>query len=109
MFMLQEQPWKRSEMNKLAVANELLLYVVLVLLLACESLSTTSSSHSETLGWVMVAVITLFIHLNVIVILAEAWYHTKLVYTRIANSKTKYNSKTVKVVPRKLSVNLTKN
>jgi len=89
-------------MNKLAVANELILYIILLLVLACECLTTASSSENDMIGWIMIAIVTLAIHMNLVTILTEAWSNIKLLYTRFTNFRVKFNSKkTTKVMPRK--------
>lgn len=79
-FTLIEKPWSTPEMNKLAVINEALLYTVLILILASPSFTTVAERH--VLGWAMIGVVTLVIHVNFCAILAQAWHHCKLLYTR---------------------------
>ena len=78
-FTLTEKPWSTPEMNKLALANETLLYVLIILILASPSLTTDTGR--EALGWVIIAVVTLAIHTNLAVMLAQAWNHCKLLFT----------------------------
>ena len=89
-------------MNKLAVANELFLYIIILLVLGCECLTTTSSSENEILGWLIIAVITLTIHINLITVLTEAWSHIKLLYTKLTNFRAK--SKNAQVMPNKMNI-----
>ena len=45
-------------MNQLAVINELSIYVVLLLVLACESLPMMSSEYVEEIfGWIIITLI----------------------------------------------------
>ena len=67
-FTLTEKPWSTSEMNKLALANESLFYVLLVLILASPSLTT--ETERDNLGWAMITVVTLAIHTNLVAMLA---------------------------------------
>lgn len=101
-FNLTEKPWTAPEMNKLAFANEALLYVLIVLIIASPSLST-EAGH-EVLGWFIIGVVTLVIHINLTAMLVEAWHHCRLLYARYQNKKSflaKFNSK---VMPRQDSV-----
>ena len=77
---------------------------MLLLVLACECLTSSSSSESEVLGWIMIAVVTLAIHINLVTMMASAWYQFVLLYTRFANFRSKFNSKTAQVMPRKVSI-----
>lgn len=84
-FNLTEKPWMTPEINKLALANETLLYLLIVLIIASPSLS--SEAGHEALGWAIIGVVTLIIHTNLAVMLAEAWHHCRLLYTRYLNRK----------------------
>jgi len=86
-FSLNEKQWKDPEMQKLAIVNEVFLYVLLVLVLSCSCLTTTDSLESTILGWTMIGVVTLAIHVNLVFILINAWNHCKLLYTRYLNKK----------------------
>lgn len=67
-FTVVEKPWLHSEMNKLAVVNESLLYLLLILILTSPSFDTVG--QRETFGWAMIGVVTLMIHINLIFMLA---------------------------------------
>lgn len=86
-FTVAEQPWKDPVANKLSIANEVFFYVVLVLALSCSSLTTADSSDEEILGYVIMFVVTAAIHVNLIVMISEAYGHVKLLYKRRENVK----------------------
>ena len=96
-------------MNQLAVINELSIYVVLLLVLACESLPMVCSEYiDEILGWVIITLIWLIIHINLVTIMAEAWHHTKLLYQYVMNYrvKTVVKSKTAPVAPKIVDISV---
>lgn len=101
-FTIVEKPWSSTEMNKLAIANETLLCVLLVLIMVSPILIEETERH--ILGWLIIAVVTLTIHVNLSVIIAEAWLHCRLLYTRRQNRKTKQVSS--KVVPRSTTLEM---
>lgn len=84
---LAEQPWKDTNDSKLALFNEAVLYVVIVFLLGCASISHVDASENKYLGWVFIFIVCLAIHANLCVILASSYQNAKLVYTRIQNLK----------------------
>lgn len=86
-FTVTEKPWKDSEMQKLAIANEVFLYLIIVLVLACTSISNPEGAESEILGYLIIGVVTLAIHVNLVAMFAQAWYHMRLLYARHVNSK----------------------
>ena len=81
-FTVAERPWKDPEVNTLAIANEFFFYALLVLALACSCIHQTDSQVSERMGYVMLLVFTLAIHVNLVALLAQACYFTKLLYLR---------------------------
>jgi len=85
-FLVIEQPWKNPEHQKLDIANEALLTLALLLVL-CGQCTTMDNSQSEIFGWILIGVLTLVIHLNVIVIGAQGYYHCKLLYTAFMTRK----------------------
>lgn len=86
-FTAVEQPWKDPVTNKLAIANEVFFYVVLLLALSCSSVTTADSDDEEVLGYVIMVVVTAAIHLNLIVMMSEAYNHAKLLFKRRENQK----------------------
>ena len=107
-FTIFEQPWKQQGMNQLAVINELSIYVVLLLVLACESLPMMSSEYVEEIfGWVIITLIWLIIHINLVTIMAEAWHHIKLLYQYVMNYRVKKEkSKTAPVAPKIVDISV---
>lgn len=97
-FSLQEKPWKDPEVQKLAVANEIFLYVLLVLVLGCSCLTTANKMESNILGWTIIAVVTLTIHVNLVFNMSTAWNHCMLLRTRYLNKKAALEKKS-KVAP----------
>lgn len=97
-FSLSEKQWKQPEIQKLAIANEVFLYVLLVLVLGSSCLTTIDSFESSILGWAMIGVVTLAIHVNLAVIMVNAWSHCKLLYVRHQNKKA-HLAKKSKVAP----------
>lgn len=90
----------------MAIANEAVLYLLLAVVLGCECLTLTSRVESEIFGWIMVALVTLAVHMNVCVVVYEGLCHGKLIYTWISNYRNKFNSKKAQVVPRKTSIDI---
>lgn len=86
-FAVHEKPWKDTEMQNLAVVNEVFFYVLLVLVLTCSCSTSRHSLESSILGWTIIAVVTLSIFVNLSVILANAWNHSKLLHTRYKNKQ----------------------
>ena len=86
-FTVAERPWKDPEVNTLAIANELFFYTLLVLALACSCIHQTDSLVSERMGFMMLLVFTLAIHVNLVALLAQAFYFTKLHYLRYKTRK----------------------
>lgn len=86
-FTIVEKPWKDSEMQKLAIVNEVFLYLVIVLVLACTSISRPDGPESDILGYMIIGVVTLAIHVNLVAMFAQALHHIKLLYARRAHSK----------------------
>lgn len=79
-FTAVERPWKDPEHQMLEFVNESLLYFALVLVLSGQSLASGSAS-SEIFGWMLIITLTLLIHINVVVIVAQAYRHLSLVHT----------------------------
>ena len=74
-------------MNRLAILNDLLFYVVLVLALGCSSVTTADISEKKILGWAFIVTVTLCVHLNIVTSVAQAIKHIKLLYQRRQNIK----------------------
>ena len=81
-FIWVENPWKDPLHYKLDMVNEIFLYVILLLVLSCSCLDRISSSDSEALGWMLIGLLTLFIHVNLVVMIVEAYLHCKLLLAR---------------------------
>ena len=64
------------------MVNEIFLYVILLLVLSCSCLDSIRSSDSEALGWMLIGLLTLFIHVNLVVMIVEAYLHCKLLLAR---------------------------
>jgi hypothetical protein len=77
-FILVENPWKDPEHQKLDIANEIFLILVLTLILTCNCLTDTKSAQSEAFGWMLIGLLTLVIYVNLVVIIAQAYQHCKL-------------------------------
>lgn len=58
-FTLTEKPWKEAEINNLAIANEVFLYMVLVLLLGGKN--HEGNMNEDVLGWLIIMVVTICI------------------------------------------------
>ena len=102
-FSLQEKQWKDVEMQNLAIANEVLFYALLVLVLACSCTATRDSVESSMLGASIIGVVTLSICVNLTVILASAWNHCKLLHTRHMN-KQAHKVKMSKIAPKSIEL-----
>jgi len=87
-FSGHEHWWKDVEMQNLAVANEVFFYTLLVLVLAASCTTNNESSESMILGWTMIGVVTLAIFVNLTVMMANAWNHSKLLYARYQNKQS---------------------
>lgn len=81
-FTVTEKPWKDSEVNTLASANDFFFYTLLVLVLACSSMGQSDSRVSENLGLIMLLVFTLAIFVNLAALIAQAYHFTKLLFLR---------------------------
>lgn len=79
---LIEKPWKNSETQILAVVNDQLVYLVFVLALVSSSLTDVGTSANTYFGWTLIWIITLTIHVNLVGMAANAFWHLKLIYTR---------------------------
>lgn len=79
---LIEKPWKYSETQILAVVNDQLVYLVFVLALVSSSLTDVGTSANTYFGWTLIWIITLAIHVNLVGMAANAFWHLKLIYTR---------------------------
>ena len=87
-FVMHEKPWQDSDVNKLAIVNEAFLYAVLVLtMVSSMTFSTADSGRNELEGAVVLLAVTLFIHLNLVALLAKAWNFSKLLYARHQNQR----------------------
>lgn len=64
-FTIVEKPWSAPEINKLAITNEALLYLLIVLIMASPCLVT--ETERQVFSWVIIAVVTLTIHVNLTV------------------------------------------
>ena len=96
-----ERPWKEAEMNYLASANEVFLYSLLALVLTAISISDEPQGRADSKGivdWLIIAVATIWLHVNLVVILAKAYHHCKLLKSRYINNKAFLESKK-KVAP----------
>ena len=95
-FSLTEKPWKDPEAQKLAIANEMFLYLVLVIVLSCSSISGPGNGK-DILGWLLIILVTIAVHFNLIAIGAKAAEHTKLLYRRHQNRKLHLAKKQIQV------------
>lgn len=86
-FTLHERQFKDSMMNNLAIINDVLLYLVLVLSLSCSCVTTADMTEKKILGWTMIVVVTLSVHINFITATVQAIRHIKLMYQRRQNLK----------------------
>ena len=84
-FTVTEKPWKEAEMNYLAIANEVFLYMLLVLLLGGKN--HEGSMNEDVLGWLIIAIVTICIQVNLVFMLAKAYHHAKLLFIRHSNKK----------------------
>ena len=95
-YTVTEKPWKEAEINYLAIANEVFLYMLLVLLLGGKN--HEGSMNEDVLGWLIIAIVTICIVVNLVVMLVKAYYHIKLLFTRHSNKKA-YLLRKQKVAP----------
>ena len=98
-FTITEKPWKHDDAQKLAVTNEVILYVILVLTTASTSLSRPNSLESDVLGYSIIGMVTLAIHVNLVAMMAQAWHHTKLLYARRAYLRSQKAAMDLKIMP----------
>lgn len=59
--------------------------MLLTVVLGCECLTYSDGVQSEIFGFIMIAVVTIAVHLNITVVVCEGFHHGKLIYTRISN------------------------
>ena len=81
-FTVHEKQFKDPLMNRLAILNDLLFYVVLVLALGCSSVTTADITEKKILGWVLIIIVTLAVHLNIVAAVVQAIKHIRLLYQR---------------------------
>ena len=72
-FTVVEKPWKNSDMQTLAVANESFFLLILVLVIGCTATAPAHGLSKDILGWAIIVAVTLVIHVNVIVMLAKSY------------------------------------
>lgn len=97
-FTVVEKPWKEAELNYLVIANEAFLYSLLLLLLVSNNVQKDSTWDLDTLGVVMIVIVTLCIQVNLAVVMAKAYQHMALLYIRHKNKKA-FIEKRRKIVP----------
>jgi len=69
------------------VVNESLFLLTLVLVIGCASTSPAHGMSKHILGWAIIIVVTLAIHINLIVMMAKAYHHSCLLAIRRKNRK----------------------
>ena len=74
-------------MQTLAVANESFFLLILVLVIGCTATAPAHGLSKDILGWAIIVAVTLFIHVNVIVMLAKSYQHACLLAIRRKNLK----------------------
>ena len=84
-FTVTEKPWKEAEINYLAITNEVLLYMLIVILLGGKN--HKGEMDEDILGWLIILIIITCISVNLTVILAKAYLYIKILYTRNINIK----------------------
>lgn len=88
-----EKQWIDPEIQKLALANEVLLYMVLMLAIGSSLHLSTTDAEATGFGWAMIVIVTLAIHMNVIYMMTKALQHVKLLYRRRENKKVFLNKR----------------
>ena len=86
-FTVCERPWKDAEVQKLAIINEVILYLLLVLVTGSLGISKLFSRENHLLGYLIIALVTLAIYVNLVMMCAQAWYHVKMLRARSSNTK----------------------
>ena len=74
-------------MQKLAVINEVILYLLFTLVTGTMGISRLFSRENHLLGYLIIALVTLAIYVNLVVMFAQAWHHIKLLRARNINTK----------------------
>lgn len=67
------------------MANESFFFLVLVLVICCTSTAPAHGVSKDVLGWAIIVVVTLAVHVNLIVMMAKAYQHACLLVVRRKN------------------------
>lgn len=97
-FTVVERPWKHDRENKLAIFNEFGFYTLLLFLFALSCQRSVDKVANEAFGWASICLVMALVHVNLTLMLGEAWQHAKLVYIRLKTLK-RYRSIRNKVGP----------
>ena len=95
-YTVVEKPWKESEINYLAMINEVMLYSLLVTLLL--AINIDDAERKLTVGWIMIFIFTISLQINLAVVFAKSCQHVSLLYTRFKNKKA-FLEKRRKIAP----------
>ena len=104
-FTVAEKPWKDSDMQTLAVANESFFFLVLVLVIGCTSTAPAHGVSKDILGWAIIIVVTLAIHVNLIVMMAKSYQHACLLAIRRKNMQA-HKAEEKKVIPVNVNISV---
>lgn len=87
-FTIAAKPWKDSEVQKLAIINEVLLSLIFGLSTASISLGKLSSSKIDTMGYIIVGLVMFTIAFNLFAMLDKAGSHVKLLVKQGKQERT---------------------
>lgn len=79
-FHLHEKQFEDPAMQKLALVSDGLFFALLVLQLANSAVTTADSTEKQILGYTLMFVVTVALHLNFLATAVQAIKHAKLLY-----------------------------
>ena len=103
-YVTSEMQWETKLINQLHILNESVFYLLCVSLI-CFSGLLLEPNQAVALGWYLIAIITMMIIWNSIIILYEALAFTRQLLLR---HRSKFSTKMARLIEQKLSFSMEK-